>query len=49
MVRFLDPEIVEKVDKSYIDIADMDKCGQDICCLDKCHCDSWNQNRVGNN
>ena len=24
------------------DIPDMDKCHKDKCCLNKCHCDSWN-------
>ena len=24
------------------DIPDMDKYRQDKCCMDKCHCDSWN-------
>ena len=25
------------------DISVMDKCRQDYCCQDKCHCDKWNQ------
>ena len=40
LVKFIDKTEVESVQLGNTYITDMDKCPQDKCCLDKCHCAS---------